>query len=227
VLLMVVIRLGIMIMTVESRIIREIEEVAAVEEEDLVQEVVVITVENKDIFLGNVRIKTAVAVVVVVEVQVLVEEVVVEVLEADVLTVERKDTFLGNVLTQDLVVTEVEEEIDPVHQVEVVVVEVELAEVVVLEEEEEVVVITVVNKATFLGNVQMQDHQMEEVEETEDLAEVVVLEEAEEVDVIEKVEAVVVILADRQDIFHESAHKQQEETEDRTRERVLVEYCFL
>jgi hypothetical protein len=218
---MVGIRLGIMIMIVVSRIIREIEEVAAVEV--LVLEVVVITVENKVTFLGNVRIKTAA--VVVEEALVLVEEVVVEVLEEDVLTVEKKDTFLGNALTQDLVMeVEVEEAIDPV-QVEVVVAEVVVVVEVVVLEEEEVVVITVVNKATFLGNVQMQDHQMEVAVEETDL--VVRAEVAVAVDVIEKVEAVVVILADRQDIFHESAHKQQEETEDRTRERVLVYYCFL
>jgi len=69
----------------------------------------------------------------------------------------------------------------------------------------------------------MQDQEMEVVEETD----LVVKVEVVAVDVIEKVEvaavAVVVILADRQDIFHESAHKQQEETEDRTRKS----FCFI
>jgi len=131
-----------------------------------------------------------------------------------VLTVEKKDTFLGNARMQDLLMEAVEEtvlaEVAVVEVVEVM----EAVEVVVAEEE---VVITVVNKATFLGNVQMQDQEMEVVEETD----LVVKVEVVAVDVIEKVEvaavAVVVILADRQDIFHESAHKQQEETEDRTR----------
>jgi len=213
---MVGIRLGIVIMIVESRIVRGTEE--AVEEEAVV-EVVAIIVENTVTFLGNVRIKMVEEVE---EVEVLEEEVAVEVLEEeDVLTVEKKDTFLENVRMQDLVMEAVEEIDHLVARVEVDVIERVVVVVVVVEEEEEVevVVITVANKATFLGNVRMQDQEMEVVEEIDHLVARV------EVDVRERVEAVVVILADRQDIFHENAHKQQEETEDRTRKEFL--YCFL